>query len=86
MHLFSFSEKLADIIEESGKEEFVIHHRKEGFFTMPKTPVRQFPFIVIGLQKNIFQKEKVVVIRESRAGTQLLIDEIKKAQGISQGK
>ncbi|TVL97558.1 MAG: hypothetical protein CV082_03735 [Candidatus Brocadia sp. BL1] len=49
---------MADVLEESGKEELIILHRKAGLFSaVPKTPARLFPFTVIGLQKNIYQKE-----------------------------
>jgi len=60
-------EKLADILEESKKEEVVIRRRKgDTFSIMPKLPIRRSPFDVVGLRKKITRREIVEAIRESR--------------------
>lgn len=60
-------EKLADILEESKKEEVVIRRRKGDIFSIvPKAPVRRSPFDVSGLGKKISRKEIIEAIRESR--------------------
>lgn len=73
MKIYTYSqarEKLADILEESKKEEVVIRRRKGDMFSIvPKSPVRRSPFDVTGLHKNISRKEIIEAIRESREGT-----------------
>jgi hypothetical protein len=60
-------ERLADILEESKKEEIVIRRRKGDIFSIvPKAPVRRSPFDVSGLHKNISRKEIMEAIYESR--------------------
>ncbi|MBI2472523.1 MAG: prevent-host-death protein [Planctomycetes bacterium] len=60
-------EKLADILEESKKEEIVIRRRKGDMFSIvPKTPSRRSPFDVPKLGKRISRKEILEAIRESR--------------------
>ncbi|MCF6156884.1 MAG: prevent-host-death protein [Candidatus Brocadia sp.] len=70
MKIYTYSqarEKLADILEESKKEEVVIRRRKGDLFSIvPKSPVRRSPFDVPGLHKNISRKEILEAIRESR--------------------
>jgi len=57
---------LADILEESKKEEVVIRRRKgDTFFIMPKLPIRCSPSDVVGLRKKITRREIVEAIRES---------------------
>lgn len=59
-------ERLADILEESKKEEVVIRRRKGDMFSiLPKT-YRRSPFDVPGLGKKISRKEILEAIRESR--------------------
>lgn len=60
-------ERLADILEESKKEEILIRRRKGDIFSIaPKAPVRRSPFDVSGLRKNISRKEILEAIHESR--------------------
>jgi hypothetical protein len=60
-------ERLADILEESKKEEIVIRRRKGDIFSIvPKAPVRRSPFDVPGLSKRISRKEILEAICESR--------------------
>jgi len=60
-------ERLADILEESKKEEIIIRRRKGDLFAIvPKTPTRRSPFDVSGLHKGISRKEILEAIRESR--------------------
>jgi antitoxin Phd len=70
MKVYTYSkarEKLADILEESKKEEVVIRRRKGDMFSIaPKAPLRRSPFNVTGLRKNISRKEILEAIRESR--------------------
>jgi len=70
MKIYTYSqarEKLADILEESKKEEVVIRRRKgDTFSIIPKLPPRRSPFDVVGLRKRITQKEILEAIRESR--------------------
>jgi hypothetical protein len=70
MKIYTYSqarEKLADILEESKKEEVVIRRRKgDAFFIMPKLPIRRSPFDVVGLRKKITRREIIGAIRESR--------------------
>jgi len=62
-------ERLADILEESKKEEIVIRRRKGDIFSIvPKAPVHRSPFDVSGLHKNISRKEIIEAIHESRKG------------------
>jgi len=72
MKIYTYSqarEKLADILEESKREEVVIRRRKGDMFSiMPKTPSRRSPFDVTGLRKRISRKEIIEAIRESREG------------------
>lgn len=73
MKIYTYSqarEKLADILEESKKEEVVIRRRKGDLFSIvPKSPVCRSPFDVTGLHKNISRKEIIEAIRESRERT-----------------
>ncbi|MDA8083739.1 MAG: hypothetical protein M0024_08815 [Nitrospiraceae bacterium] len=63
-------EKLADILEESKKEEIIIRRRKGDMFSIiPKAAVRRSPFDVSGLRKNISRKEILEAIHESRKQT-----------------
>lgn len=70
MKIYTYSqarEKLADILEESKKEEVVIRRRKGDIFTIvPKLPTRRSPFEVAGLRKKISRREIIEAIRESR--------------------
>jgi hypothetical protein len=70
MKIYTYSqarEKLADILEESKKEEVVIRRRKgDTFSIMPKLPIRRSPFDVAGLRKRITRKEILEAIRESK--------------------
>ena len=70
MKVYTYSqarEKLADILEESKKEEVVIRRRKgDTFSIIQKLPVRRSPFDVVGLRKRITRKEILEAIRESR--------------------
>ena len=60
-------ERLANILEESKKEEIVIRRRKGDMFSiLPKTSSRRSPFDVPGLGKKITRKEILEAIRESR--------------------
>ncbi len=60
-------ERLADILEESKKEEILIRRRKGDIFSIvPKAPVRRSPFDVSGLHKKISRKEIIEAIHESR--------------------
>jgi hypothetical protein len=63
-------ERLADILEESKKEEILIRRRKGDIFSIvPKAPVRSSPFDVVGLRKSISRKEIIEAIHESRKRT-----------------
>lgn len=70
MKIYTYSqarEKLADILEESKKEEIVIRHRKGDMFSIvPKTPSRRSLFDVPSLRKRLARKEILEAIRESR--------------------
>jgi len=70
MKIYTYSQargKLADILEESKKEEVVIRRRKgDTFSIVPKVSVRRSPFDVVGLRKRITRKEIIEAIRESR--------------------
>lgn len=70
MKIYTYSkarEKLAEILEESKKEEVVIRRRKgDTFSIVPKLPSRRSPFEVAGLRKRITRKEILEAIRESR--------------------
>jgi hypothetical protein len=70
MKIYTYSkarEKLADILEESKREEVVIRRRKgDMFFIVSKSPSRRSPFDVQGLSKKITRKEILEAIRESR--------------------
>lgn len=60
-------ERLAEILEESKKEEIIIRRRKGDVFSIiPKAPVRRSPFDVPSLRKKFTRKEIVEAIRESR--------------------
>ena len=73
MKIYTYSkarEKLADILEESKREEIVIRRRRgDMFYIVPKTPSRRSPFEVSGLSKKITRKEILEAIRESRERT-----------------
>ena len=70
MKIYTYSkarEKLAEILEESKKEEVVIRRRKgDTFSIIPKLQSRNSPFDVVGLRKKITRKEILEAIRESR--------------------
>ena len=70
MKIYTYSqarEKLADILEESKREEVVIRRRKGDRFSIaPKFPRRRSPFDVPGLRKGITGKEILEAICESR--------------------
>ena len=70
MKIYTYSkarEKLADILEESKKEEVIIRRRKGDLFSIvPKSPNRRSPFDVDGLRKKITRKEILEAIRDSR--------------------
>jgi len=70
MKVYTYSQarqKLADILEQSKKEEVIIRRRSGDMFSiLPKSPSRRSPFDVPGLGKNIDRKELLEAIRESR--------------------
>lgn len=70
MKIYTYSkarEKLADILEESNREEVVIRRRKGDLYSIvPKSRPRRSPFDVTGLQKGLSRKEILEAIRESR--------------------
>lgn len=70
MKIYTYSqarEKLADILEESKKEEIVIRRRKGDMFSIvPKVPSRRSPFDVPNLGKRISRQEILEAIHESR--------------------
>ncbi len=70
MKIYTYSkarEKLADILEESKKEEVVIRRRKGDMFSIvPKSKGLRSPFDVLGLGKKITRKEILEALRESR--------------------
>lgn len=70
MKIYTYSkarEKLADILEESKREEVVIRRRKGDMFSIvSKSPSRRSPFDVPGLSKKITRKEILEALRESR--------------------
>lgn len=70
MKIYTYSkarQKLADILEESKKEEVVIRRRKGDMFSIvPKSKRIRSPFDVPGLSKKITRKEILEALRESR--------------------
>ncbi len=70
MKTYTYSQarnRLANILEESKREEVVIRRRKGDMFSiLPKTPSRRSPFNVPSLNKKISRKEILEAIRESR--------------------
>jgi antitoxin Phd len=70
MKIYTYSQargKLADILEESKKEEVIIRRRKgDTFSIMPKVPTRRSPFDIVGLRKRITRQEIIEAIRDSR--------------------
>ncbi|MBE0427201.1 MAG: type II toxin-antitoxin system Phd/YefM family antitoxin [Nitrospirae bacterium] len=70
MKIYTYSkarQKLADILEESKKEEVVIRRRKGDLFSIVPKPQRiRSPFDVPGLSKKITRKEILEALRESR--------------------
>jgi hypothetical protein len=70
MKIYTYSQarnKLADILEESKREEVIIRRRKGDMFSIvPKTPRRRSPFDVPGLHTDITREEILEAIRESR--------------------
>lgn len=70
MKIYTYSkarEKLADVLEESKKEEVVIRRRKGDLYSVvPKSPMRRSPFDVSGLRKKMARKEILEAIRQSR--------------------
>lgn len=60
-------ERLANLLEESKKEEIVIRRRKGDMFSiLPKTPSHRSPFDVPSLGRRFSKKEILEAIRESR--------------------
>jgi antitoxin Phd len=70
MKVYTYSkarEKLADILEESKKEEVVIRRRRGDLYSIvPKPHPRRSPFDVAGLKKGLSRKQILDAIRESR--------------------
>lgn len=70
MKVYTYSqarENLADILEESKKEEVVIRRRKGDMFSIvPKLQRKRSPFDIPGLRKKISRKEILEALRESR--------------------
>jgi len=70
MKVYTYSkarERLADVLEESKKEEVVIRRRKGDLYSIvPKSAAHRSPFDVSGLNKKIARKEILDAIRESR--------------------
>jgi antitoxin Phd len=70
MKVYTYSkarERLADILEESKKEEVVIRRRKGDMFSIvPKIKRMRSPFDVPGLNKKITRKDILEALRESR--------------------
>jgi len=70
MKIYTYSqarEKLADLLEESKKDEVVIRRRRGDMFSIaPKLPSRRSPFDVPGLGKRITRKEILEAIHKSR--------------------
>jgi antitoxin Phd len=70
MKIYTYSQarqKLADLLEESKKDEVVIRRRRGDMFSIaPKLPSRRSPFDVPGLGKRITRKEILEAIHESR--------------------
>lgn len=70
MKIYTYSqarEKLADILEESKKEEVVIRRRKGDMFSIvPKSGRLRSPFDVAGLRKGISRDDILQAIRDSR--------------------
>lgn len=73
MKVYTYSqarENLADILEESKKEEVVIRRRKGDMFSIvPKLQRKRSPFDIPGLRKKISRKEILEALRESREQT-----------------
>jgi len=73
MKIYTYSEarqRLADILEESKKDEVVVRRRNGDMFSIkPKTTSRRSPFDVPGLNKSITREEILESIRESRERT-----------------
>jgi hypothetical protein len=70
MKIYTYSqarEKLADILEESKKEEVIIRRRKGDMFSIvPKSRRLRSPFDVPGLRKGITKREILEAIQDSR--------------------
>ena len=70
MKIYTYSQarqKLADILEESKKEEVIIRRRKRDMINIiPKSQGRRSSFDIPGLRKGITRKEILEAIRESR--------------------
>ncbi|MBI4557656.1 MAG: type II toxin-antitoxin system prevent-host-death family antitoxin [Candidatus Hydrogenedentes bacterium] len=70
MKIYTYSrarQKLADLLQESKKEEVVIRRRNgEMFSVVPKSSSRRSPFDVLCLNTNITRKEILAAIREPR--------------------
>lgn len=70
MKVYTYSqarENLADILEESKKEEVVIRRRKGDMFSIvPKLQRKRSPFDIPGLRKKISRKGILKALRESR--------------------
>ena len=70
MKIYTYSqarERLADILEESKKEEVVIRRRKGDMFSIvPKSRRLRSPFDVPGLRKGITKREILGAIQKSR--------------------
>jgi hypothetical protein len=70
MKTYTYSQarqRLAEILEESKREEVVIRRRKgDAFSIVPKAPVRRSPFDVSGMHKDISREEIVEALHEAR--------------------
>ncbi len=70
MKVYTYSkarERLADILEESKREEVVLRRRKGDMFSIvSKIKRMRSPFDVPGLKKKITRKEILEALRESR--------------------
>lgn len=70
MKIYTYSkarQKLADVLEESKKEEVLIRRRKGDVFSIvPVTRYKRSPFNIKGLRKKITRDEILEALRESR--------------------
>lgn len=70
MRTYTYSQarnRLAEVLEESKREEVVIRRRRGDVFSaVPKSAGRRSPFDVPGVGKGIARRELLAAIRESR--------------------